>query len=95
MSQSTEISEYRDAGCIFRLNRATKVLQIIGTQLAARPVVLRLRREGWFPKDLRAIWFSGDPAVLLVGPHLTIYIATRPPVTVKPSPNFKDIVNSL
>jgi len=95
MSQPPEIAEYRDAGCVFRLHRDTRVLQVIGTPAEARQTIVRLRREGWLPKNLRAIRFSGDPAILLVGPHLTIYITTRPAPTEKPAPSFVDIVKGL
>lgn len=95
MKEPPKIVEYRDAGCTFRYCRSTRILHVVGSSVDARPVIIRLIREGWLAKDMRAIWFSGDPVILLVGPHLTIYVTARPKPVVKPAPTFTDIVKTL
>lgn len=95
MEQLSHIVEYHDASCIYRYNRDTQVLQITGEPDGAKSTVHRLRREGWLPRTLRAIWFRGDIPFLLVGVSLTIYLATKTsPKPPKPTRSFTDIVQA-
>ena len=94
MSEQPNISEYREADCTFQVNRETRMLKITGTPEMARLSVLKLRREGWLPKDLRAIWFSGDPAILICGVNLIIYLACRPEKPKVAPRSFKDLVQT-
>lgn len=92
MSALHDIVEYRDNDCIFRYNKQTKILHVRGTPTSARNTILKLLREGWLNSNLRAVWFSGDPAAtLLVGDALALFLTTKP--TRRRSPRtFKEIV---
>ena len=93
MTDPSGIIEYREAGCRFFYNKETNVLRVRGNPKAARPVIRKLTREGWLEPVLRAIWFEGDPVVLLVGVNIQLYLVVVPQEKPKKSSrSFKDIV---
>lgn len=95
MSNVPTESVYREAGCVFRINRKTAILNVKGQLEDARPSIMKLRREGWLPKRLRAVIFENEVhATLLVGINLKMYLTVRPE-RPKPRPKtFKELVNS-
>jgi len=46
------------------------------------------------PKQIKSIWFSGDPAQMISGINTTIYLTSKPPVEKKPERTFTDIVKA-
>lgn len=94
MDNSENIVEYHDAGCVFKFNKSSNVLQVIGTMGAARPTILRLRREGWLPRKIRAIYFHREDGVtdFVVGVNLVVYVTASGPKQNKPKTrSFKDM----
>lgn len=96
MTDSSSTIEYRESGCRFFYNRETNVLRVKGNPEAARGVIRKLTREGWLETTLRAIWFEGDPVLLLAGVNIPLYLVTVPQKETKKSPSrsFKDIVKN-
>ena len=96
MSPSEQTVEYREAGCIFRYDKEKKVLRVEGPPKSAKKTILQLYRERWLPRSIRAIWFQGDVAQLVVGRHLQMYLANvktvEPPKP--PMKAFKDFIST-
>lgn len=95
MNESDEIIEFNNDDSAFRFNTKTEILHITGlTPKPARPIILQMIREKWFPKKMKSIWFSGDPVQLITGIHTTIYLTSKPPVKKSPDRTFTDIVKN-
>lgn len=94
MTPFDTIDTYTDGDCTLNFNRSTKILHVVGNPELAQSIIVKLHREEWLPKKLRAIWFSGNPIQLLTGVNLIIYIASGFPKNKKSSRSFSDIVNS-
>ncbi len=96
MADDSNITEYRDFGCVFRYDQDANILHVRGDVDEGRVGILKLQRQGWLRKTLNAVWFSGDPAILYTGSYLNMYLAevsVSPPPMLAPVRSFKDIVN--
>ena len=95
MSSVPTQSVYRDAGCVFRIDRKSKILTVNGTPEDARLSILKLRKEGLLPKELRAIIFlNAEFDTLVTGIELTLFLITRP-VKPKAAPRtFRELVQT-
>lgn len=95
MSNVPTESVYQEAGCVFRINRDTGILKVVGEPEDARPSIMKLRREGWLPRKLRAIIFNNEQYyTLVVGIEMKLFLTVKPQKP-KPRPKtFKELVNS-
>lgn len=93
MSSLPEESCLREAGCVFHINRTKRKLTVYGDPMEARPVILKLIREGWVGDDIKAIiFYSPEIATLVVGINLQLYLTVKPEKPQNKPKSFKELV---
>jgi len=81
-------------GVAYHLNTKKKTLRVDGDPSLCRNTILRLRKIGKIPHNLKSIWFPGEVIKIISGVNLIIYLAAKPPKQTVPGRKFTDILQT-